>query len=214
MCTFGIMAALYSRMRIGKGQVVEANVVDGSAYLGNLSWFLRKSQFGHRLWGENIVDGDCPWYNVYECKDRRFMAVGALEENYFKLLLKKLDIQQDLLAARDDRTTWPALREIFRKRFSEKTRQEWESIFTSQDACCTPVVSQDELEESGYEQRPAVGLLGSPSLATLNSVACSNQSLAAGALGERLLEDWTGWRKGRDYRMECGGLVKIEASKL
>ena len=214
ICTFGIMAALYNRTRTGKGQVVEANVVDGSAFLGAFSWFLRKTPLRARLLGEDIVDGRCPWYNVYECKDRRYMAVGAIEEKYFKLLLKGLECDQDLLATRDNPTTWPILGEMFRKRFLEKTRQEWELIFTGQDACCTPVLSQDELEDQRHEQRPAVGLLGSPSLAIPNPDPWGHQVFARGAGGESLLEDWTGWRRGRDYKVEGGGLAKIEASKL
>ena len=214
ICTLGIMAALYNRTRTGKGQVVEANVVDGSAFLGAFSWFLRKKPLRARLLGEDIVDGRCPWYNVYECKDRRYMAVGAIEEKYFKLLLKGLEYDQDLLATRDNPMTWPTLGEMFRKRFLEKTRQEWELIFTGQDACCTPVLSQDVPEDQRHEQRPAVGLLGSPSLATPKPETWSRQVLATGAGGESLLEDWTGWRRGRDYKVEGGVLVKIEASKL
>lgn len=214
MCAFGIMTALFDRMRTGKGQVVEANMVDGSAYLGTFSRFLRKTPLGDRPRGENVLDGGCPWYAVYECKGGDYMAVGALEESFFGELLNGLGIDQSLLTTRDDRTTWPALRETFRKRFSEKTRPEWERIFAGKDACCTPVLSQDELEEQGYEQRPAVGLVGSPGLAVPDSEAWSSQNLAPGVGGERVLESWTGWRRGREYKVEGGGLVKVEASKL
>ena len=214
MCTFGIMAALYNRARTGKGQIVEANVVNGSAYLGKTSGSLRKIPLRNGLRGEDIVDGECPWYNIYECKDRRYMAVGAMEQKYFILLLKGLEADQDLLATRDDPKTWPALSATFRKRFSERTRQEWESIFTGQDACCTPVLSQDELDDQRQEHRPAVDLLGSPGLAIPDSEAWSSQDLAPGAGGESLLIDWTGWKRGRDYSVEDGSLVKIEASKL
>ena len=214
ICTFGIMAALYNRTRTGKGQVVEANVVDGSAFLGFFSWFLRKRPLRAELLGEDIIGGQCPWYNVYECKDRRYMAVGAIEERYFKVLLKGLGCDQDLLDTRDNPTTWPTLGDMFRKRFLQKTRQEWELVFTGRDACCTPVLSQDELEDQRHEQRPVVGLLGSPNLAIPNSETSGRQVLATGASGESLLEDWTRWIKGKDYKMESGGLVKIEASKL
>ena len=125
-----------------------------------------------------------------------------------------MDLDEDLLPTRDDRTTWPALRETFRKRFSEKTRQEWERIFAGQDACCTPVLSQDEHEKQGYEQRPAVSLLGSPGLAIPNSEAWSSQNLAPGEGGAKILEDWTGWRRGREYMVQGGGLVKTKTSKL
>ena len=214
MCTFGIMAALYNRTQTGKGQIVEANVVNGSAYLGTFSSSLRKTPLRNGLRGEDIVDGECPWYNVYECKDRRYMAVGAMEEKYFILLLKALEADQELLATRHDRKTWPALRATFRKRFSERTRQEWESLFAGQDACCTPVLSQDEVEDQRKELTSAVDLLGSPGLAIPDLEARNSQALAPGAGGESLLEDWTGWRRGRDYSVEGGGLVKIEPSKL
>ncbi len=214
ICAFGIMAALYNRTQTGKGQVVEANMVDGSAYLGTFSRFLRQTPLGDRSRGENVLDGGCPWYNVYECKGGEYMAVGALEERFFGVLLKGMDIDQDLLHTRDDRTTWPALRETLRKRFLEKTKQEWENIFAGKDACCTPVLSQDELQEQGYEQRPAVGLLGSPGLTIPDSEVWSSQNLAPGVGGENFLEDWTGWRRGRDYNVQGGGLVKTEAYKL
>ena len=214
MCAFGIMAALYLRTQTGKGQVVEANMVDGSAYLGTFSRFLRKTPLGDRSRGENTLDGGCPWYNVYECKGGQYMAVGALEEKFFGILLKGMDIDQDLLITRDDRSTWPTLSEILRKRFLEKTRQEWEQIFAGTDACCTPVFSQDEHEEQGYEQRPPVGLLGSPALAIPDSEIWSSQNLAPGAGGEKVLEHWTGWKRGKEYKVEDGGLVKNEAPKL
>ena len=214
MCAFGILAALLSRAQTGKGQIVEANMVDGSAYLGTFSRFMTKTPLGNRPRGENMLDGGCPWYEVYECKSGGYMAVGALEDNFFGELLKGLNIDQGLLNTRSDRTTWPALRETLRVRFSEKTRQEWEHVFAGKDACCTPVLSQVELEEQGYEQRPAVGLMGSPGLTIPQTEAWSSQQLSPGTGGEAVLEDWMGWKRGKEYRTEGGGLVKIEASKL
>lgn len=214
MCAFGILVALLNRARTGKGQVVEANMVDGSAYLGTFSRFLKKTPLGNRPRGENTLDGGCPWYDVYECNGGGYMAVGALEEKFFGELLKGLDIDQHFLITRNDRTTWPSLRGIFRKRFAEKTRQEWERLFAGKDACCTPVLAQDELEDQGYEQRPAVGLIGSPGLAIPDSEAWSSQNLVPGVGGEKVLENWTGWRRGREFKVEGGGLVKNEASKL
>ena len=214
MCAFGILAALWSRAQTGKGQVVEANMVDGSAYLGTFSRVLRKTPMGNLPRGENVLDGGCPWYDVYECKSGGYMAVGALEDRFFEELLRALNIDQNMLATRSDRTTWPALREIFRKRFSEKTRLEWEQVFAGKDACCTPVLSQVELEEQDYEQRLAVGLVGSPGLPIPQTEAWSSQNLSPGTGGEKVLEDWMGWKRGKDYKLEDGGLVKIEAAKL
>ena len=213
-CAFGILAALLSRAQTGKGQVVEANMVDGSAYLGTFSRFISKTPLGNRPRGENLLDGGCPWYEVYQCKGKGYMAVGALEDNFFGHLLKGLNFDQKMLTTRNDRTTWPALGESFRKRFLEKTRQEWEQVFAGKDACCTPVISQVELEEQGYEQRPAVSLTGSPGLPIPLTEAWSSRGLSPGDGGEKMLEDWMGWKRGKEFQVEGGGLVKLEASKL
>ena len=214
MCAFGILAALLSRARTGKGQVVEANMVDGSAYLGTFSRYLRKTPLGNRPRGENMLDGGCPWYEVYECKSGGYMAVGALEDMFFEELLRGLNMDQSTLTTRSDWTTWPILKETFRKRFLEKTRQEWEQIFADKDACCTPILSQAELEEQGYEQRPAVGLVGSPGLPIPQTEAWSSRNLSPGTGGEEVLQEWMGWKRGKDYKVEGGGLVQIEAAKL
>lgn len=214
MCAFGILAALLSRAQTGKGQVVEANMVDGSAYLGTFSRFLRKTPLGNMPRGENMLDGGCPWYEVYECKNGGYMAVGALEDKFFEELLRGLNIDPEMLMTRNDRTTWPFLREKFRKRFLEKTRQEWEQIFAGKDACCTPMLSQAELEEQDYEQRPAVGLVGSPGLPIPQTEAWSSRNLSPGTGGEEILQEWMGWKRGKDYKVEGGGLVQIEAAKL
>ena len=214
MCAFGILAALWSRAQTGKGQVVEANMVDGSAYLGTFSRFVRKTPMGNMPRGKNVLDGGCPWYEVYECKSGGYMAVGALEDRFFGELLLGLSVDQKMLTTRNDRATWPALREIFRKHFLEKTQQEWEHVFEGKDACCTPVLSQAELEEQDYEQRLAVGLVGSPGLPIPQTEAWSSRNLSPGTGGEEVLEKWLDWKRGKDYNVEGGGLVKIEAAKL
>lgn len=210
MCAFGIMAALLSRGQTGKGQVVEANMVDGSAYLGTFMRFGLKTRMWDAPRGENLLDGGCPWYQVYECKHGH-MAVGALEPQFFVQLIDGLglDMLQDY-----DRLKWPGMKSLIQQRFSMKTRHEWEQIFHGKDACCTPVLSQAELEHQGYEQRPAVGLTGSPGLPIPKEAQWSSESLSPGVGGEMILHTWLGWRSGVDYRVEEGGLVKIASAKL
>lgn len=77
ICAFGILATLFSRERTGRGQVVEANMVDGSAYLGTFMRLGRGTEWWDRERGEHVLDGGCPWYEVYECKGGGFMAVGG-----------------------------------------------------------------------------------------------------------------------------------------
>lgn len=212
MCAFGILAALLSRAQTGRGQVVEASMEDGSAYLGSFMRYALKTPMWDRTRGENLLDGGCPWYEVYQCKNGGFMAAGALEPRFFKELVRALGLKN--VSQDHDPQNMQAVREIFRKRFLEKTRQQWEAIFIGKDACCTPVLPQAELESQGYEQRLPVGLTRSPGYAIPKEQAWTSPGLSPGSGGERLLEAWTGWKRDRDYKVEGGSLVKIETAKL
>ena len=215
ICAFGILAALIRRMKTGKGQVVEANMVDGSAYLASFMRYGLKTPLWSKPRGENILDGGSPWYDVYECKDGGYMAIGAaLEMKFSKELIAGMGMEEDLLERRDDPEVWPMHRERFRTRFLEKTRKEWEQVFDGKDACCTPVLEQAELEREGYEQRPAVALSESLGFTIPQSEAYNSDGLRPGVGGEDVLEKWLRWKRGKDYKVEQGGLVKIYPSKL
>ena len=213
MCAFGILLALIERGRTGKGQVVQNNMVDGVAYLGTFMRFLRKTPVWDGDRGENLLDSGCPWYQVYECKDGRFMAVGALEPKFFNKLVKGLEllgvVEQDF-----GKGKWPDMKAVIEMRFKEKNRQEWEKIFEGTDACCTPVLEQAELEAMGYEQRLPVDLGTSPGREIAKEQAWASEGLVPGEGGEAVLEKWMGWRRGRHYEVVKGGLVKIEKAKL
>lgn len=235
MCVVGVLLALLARAANGgRGQVVEANMVDGSAYLATMPRLCARAPIWDRPRGENVLDGGCPYYDVYETRDGRFMAVGALEPQFFAALLAGLGIGREALGGpREDRETWPRLRELLAGAFRGRTRAEWERVFDGTDACCTPVLTHAELQaERGFEQRPPVTLTASPGLAIarLDGAASTvaqgqgagvegegwtSAGLSAGAGGEELLARWLGWTRGRQYELEHGGLVKIEGgSKL
>ncbi|KAL8649318.1 MAG: hypothetical protein Q9210_004470 [Variospora velana] len=215
MCAFGILLALFERTKSGKGQVVENSMVDGASYLGSMMRYARKTRWWDQPRGHNFLDGGCPWYDVYECKDGRFMAVGALEPRFFRQLTKGLGLDgEDLLVARDDRARWPGIRDRFRRRFRERPRWEWEDVFAGSDACCTPVLDQQELEEAAYEQRPPVHLVRSPGLPVESQEGWASTGLSPGAGGAETLHEWFGWKIGRDFRVIEGGLVKVDAAKL
>lgn len=214
MCAFGILMALLERTQSGKGQVVENNMVDGSAYLGSLMRYGLKTPLWDRPRGENVLDGGCPWYNVYECKGGGHMAVGALEPKFFQELLVGLDLGKDFIRLKSDRKAWPDMKSKLQQRFLQKTRPEWEDVFQGKDACCTPVLGQAELVAKDYEQRLPIHLLRSPGHAIPQQEAWESKGLAPGIGGEELLESWTGWRRGKYYHVRNGGLVKIHAPKL
>ncbi|OQV00452.1 hypothetical protein CLAIMM_05943 isoform 2 [Cladophialophora immunda] len=112
-----------------------------------------------------------------------------------------------------DKRAWPYMRELFTKRFREKTRKEWEAIFDGTDACCAPVLEHAEMEAAGYDHRPIVGLTSSP--ARKVEMQWDGKALKPGEGGEQALRDWMGWSNGKDYAISASGCFeKREKSKL
>lgn len=229
----GILLALLAREKSGKGQIVEANMVDGSAYLATFPRMLMKTPTWNKPRGENTLDSGSPYYDTYETQDGKYMAVGALEPQFFKELIKGLGLQgTDIEKTREDRRTWPDMEETFTRLFKSKTRSEWETIFDGTDACCTPVLAYNELENDAIregDQRPSVTLRNTPSFAiSQNSSQDSSigqgpgveggsyngKPLYAGQGGEATLNQWLGWERGKHYEVENGGLIGKKHSKL
>lgn len=222
----GILLALAARARTGRGQVVEANMVDGASYLASFPRMALKTPLGMYPRGENVLDSGCPWYDTYETRDGRYMAVGALEPQFFRLLVEGLGL--DGLGweeRRHDRAQWPEMRALFEETFRRKTRAEWEAVFDGTDACCTPVLEYAELEADVEaregDQRPAVTLRDTPCLAVRKGATDPSHGqgegvegegyvasvLAPGQGGEEVLKRWLGWSRGRDFEVQDGGLV-------
>ncbi|KAL1956795.1 hypothetical protein VTO42DRAFT_6745 [Malbranchea cinnamomea] len=223
MCFLGILLALLARQRTGKGQVVNANMVDGSAYLATMPRLSRKTIMWAGPRGTNVLDGGCPYYDTYETKDAgNYFAIGALEPQFYAELLKGLGLKpSDVIPPnaetnlREDPRNWPYMRSVFEKKFKEKTRKEWEAIFDGTDACATPVLTQEELEDTEYDQRLAVGLSDTPGLPYgPENGGWSPKGLAPSAGGEETLAQWVGWKRGKDYDVQNGALVKIPSAKL
>ncbi|KAK8238683.1 CoA-transferase family III domain-containing protein [Phyllosticta capitalensis] len=230
VCFVGILLALLWREKSGHGQVVEANMVDGSAFMATFPRLAMRGPLWERERGDNVLDGGCPYYDTYETQDGKFMAVGALEDKFFAALLHGLSIPPSSLPGpRLDRTTWPHLRRVFTSTFLQKPRAEWEAIFDGTDACVTPVLEQRELAAAGYDQRPLVTLQESPGYAVaegdsgrpaaagqglgVEGAGWAERGLRPGEGGEEVLKRWVGWRRGVQYESERGGLVWLESGK-
>ncbi|WP_084741117.1 CaiB/BaiF CoA transferase family protein [Cryptosporangium aurantiacum] len=137
----GILAALVERARSGRGQVIDAAIVDGVSSLAQAIWSLRGTGCWQDGRGTNRLDGGAPFYDVYPTADGGHMAVGALEPQFYAALLAGLGLDPAELPAQDDRSGWPALRAAFADAFRSRTRDEWTAVFANVDACVTPVLT-------------------------------------------------------------------------
>ncbi|KAJ5894577.1 hypothetical protein N7495_006268 [Penicillium taxi] len=209
MCFLGIILALISRSHTGRGQVVEANMVDGSAYLTTMPRLARQNPTWAQPRGENLLDGGCPYYDTYETKDSgKYFAIGPLEPQFYAALLQGLDLDPRDLPARENRENWSILRDVFTRRFKEKTRAEWEKIFDGTDACATPVLEQSELQAKGYEQRPAVRLSRTPAFPfKVDEGGWTGGVLIPGSGGLETLRAWMGWEENDLQIRQDGSLV-------
>jgi len=139
----GLVSAIFSARSSGKGQVIDAAIVDGVANL--LSLF--HAWLGTGSWRDapasNLLDGGAPFYRCYSCKDGGAVAVGSLEPQFFALLLDGLGVPREKYD-QADRAQWPAMRREFAEIFASKTRNDWEERFAGTDACVTPVLSMSE----------------------------------------------------------------------
>lgn len=138
VCALGIMAALLERTSSGKGQIVDNSMVEGAAYVG--SWLFASKDFF--VWGkprgENFLDSGSHFYEVYKTSDGKFMSVGAIEPQFYSLLLEKLGVTDDDLPHFGD---WDQAKKKLADIFLTKTQEEWCSVFDGSDACVAPVLA-------------------------------------------------------------------------
>jgi alpha-methylacyl-CoA racemase len=140
----GILAALIERGKTGKGNIVDAAIVDGTH---SLMGFIH-GQAGAGEWGPkreaNLLDGAAPYYRCYSTSDRKFMAVGCIEPQFFSAMMQRLPIDPAAYGDQNDRHKWPQQKHMLEDVFASKARDEWEAIFALTDACVTPVLDYVE----------------------------------------------------------------------
>ena len=141
---FGVMAALYERQRSGRGQVVDAAMVDGAASLASLFYGLQAAGQWHEARGSNLLDGGAPFYGVYACADGRFISLAPLEPKFFAQLVRALAIDPTFVPRQYDRQAWPALRDAIASAVRSASRQQWQERLEGTDVCFAPVLTFDE----------------------------------------------------------------------
>jgi alpha-methylacyl-CoA racemase len=141
---FGVMAALYERERSGRGQVVDAAMVDGASSLASIFHGLLAAGAWQSARGSNLLDGGAPFYATYRTADARWISLAPLEPKFFAQLVRALGIDEAFIARQYDRQAWPALREAIAAAVARHTRDEWCTRLEGSDACFAPVLSFEE----------------------------------------------------------------------
>ncbi|QKV79333.1 CaiB/BaiF CoA-transferase family protein [Amycolatopsis sp. Hca4] len=144
LLAMGILAALYERNTSGRGQVVDASMVDGAALLTTSLHGIKAAGLWSDERGENMLDGGAPFYDTYETADGKYVAVGAIEMRFWGDLVKVLELDPAELPLHIDKTQWPRLREIVAGAIAKHTRDELVARAEGTDACLTPVLSPIE----------------------------------------------------------------------
>ncbi|KAM4634030.1 alpha-methylacyl-CoA racemase [Polymixia lowei] len=220
-CAFGVVLALLERTMSGKGQIIDASMVEGAAYVGSFIWKSRSIGMWDRCRGENMLDSGAPFYDTYQTSDGKYVAVGAIEPQFYKQLLKGLGLDAEDLPPQMNFSDWPELRRIFTERFASKTQAEWLNVFEGTDACVTPVLSFDQVSSHPHNQqrrsfikdlqgeespRPA------PILSRTPAEPCLANDPIIGEHTRLVLEEY-GFRRAEIDQMLATGVVECNAAK-
>ena len=146
----GILSALFERQISGKGQTVDAAMIDGSSVLIQMMWAFRAQGMWSDERGTNMLDTGAPYYDTYETADGKYFAIGAIEPQFYAELLTGLGLDAAELPGQNDMSRWEELRSVFTATFKTKTRDEWAAIFAGTDACATPVLSFGEVLDEAH----------------------------------------------------------------
>lgn len=145
LVALGVCAALVERAGSGRGQVVDAAMVDGAALLFAPLFGAYAQGYFHPERGTNALDGGAPYYDCYRCADDRWLSVGAVEDVFYESLVAGTGLDPDELPDRHDESAWPELRARFADTFARRPRHEWLAVFETRDACVAPVHSASDV---------------------------------------------------------------------
>ena len=146
----GILAGLLETSRSGKGQVVDAAMVDGASSLMAAAYGMFAAGLLSSKRGENVLDSGAYFYETYECLDGKFISVAAIESKFHAEMFKLMELDSSIVADQMNREEWPKLKEIMAERFASKTRDEWVAIMGGSDACFAPVLELDEVAKDPH----------------------------------------------------------------
>lgn len=153
LMAYGICAALLPAKISGKGTIVDASMVEGSALLMTMPYSLRAQGLWPGNRGENLLDGGAPFYGTYQTADHKWIALGAIEEPFWRELIERLQLDEETVRDRMDRNNWAHIRKCIAERIATGTREHWEAVFDGSDACFAPVLSMDEAPDHPHNRK-------------------------------------------------------------
>ncbi|KIJ52485.1 hypothetical protein M422DRAFT_156403 [Sphaerobolus stellatus SS14] len=226
MAATGVILALFERSKSRLGQIVETDMVSGARYVSSMpliGHILRTPAFNQAT-GSNLLDGGAPFYNVYRCKDGKYVSLGALEPQFYVIFLNNFleSLPKDFSAKgwkptpqkQGDRTEWDDLRRFIAEGFMTKTRDEWAQVFDGKDACVAPVLTPEEATthtttsspipqpHPDLSRTPAPGSIPGPSNKSLGP----SLNIASGLHTEQILEE-LGLSKEERIKLAKEGVV-------
>lgn len=213
LLAFGLMCALVEARRSGRGQVVDAAMVDGSALLMLPFFGPRRSPPSPR--GTNLLDSGAPFYDAYEAADGRWVSVGAIEPQFYARLIEGLGLDPGSLPAQMDSASWPEVKRRFSEVFKTRTREEWCKTFEGSDACVTPVLDIDEVPDhphnSGRHAYADVDGVAQPAPAPRFSVTPGSLRRPPPEIGEHtdeVLAEWAGIDTDAAAELRASGVLR------
>jgi len=207
--TVGILSAIIEARASGKGQVVDAAIVDGALALSTAFYGLHAGGLWHPERGNNVLDSGATYYDVYQCKDGGYISIGPIEARFYVDLVKRLGIDPAELGDQDDKAAWPRAKEAFARAFKARTRDEWCAELEGTDVCFAPVLSFDEApkhphlkaRESFVEVDGVVQPAPAPRFSRTQPAVPTGPEAASAATVEQSLSGWLegdvvrGWKE-------------------
>ncbi|AZO44929.1 CoA transferase [Mesorhizobium sp. M7D.F.Ca.US.005.01.1.1] len=152
MLIAGVLAALFQRSRTGKGEVIDAAMVEGASMLATpLHAFMAAGLWSEKR-GANLLDSGAPFYDTYETSDGRHIAIGCLEPQFFAEFARLLPLDERFVSGQYDRALWPPMRAAIAHRVRQKSRDDWDLLFAQTDACVAPVLSLQEAKHHPHNR--------------------------------------------------------------
>lgn len=197
LLAFGVLAALLEARVSGRGQVVDAAMMDGAALLMSMIYgYQAKGRWSEERQA-NLFDGGAHFYSVYECADGQFLGVGAVEPQFYALMLELMGMDRDTFSDQWNEAEWPRFRNALARTFRTKTRDEWDAIFAGTDACVSPVLSMSEVASHPHNRARQVFsnvegvVMPSPAPRFSRTPgAITSPPVLAGEHSEEVLADW------------------------